>query len=211
MSQMTTSLRQPAVTRRAPSGVNAAERTPRSHSSWRCAYTTRVARSCLLLVSQILALLNEWLEEDKLTGSDMAPADAFGAAVAVSGDVAVAGAHLDDDAGDASGSAYVFLLGVPGCEGSFVRGDCNNDGANNIADAIFFLGFLFPAAGGSPPPACLDACDANDDGVLNIADAIATLASLFANLPVPLPAPYPDCGDDPSEDMLICAGYAHCP
>ena len=154
---------------------------------------------------------NEWLEEAKLTASDMAPADAFGAAVAVSGDVAVAGAHLDDDAGDASGSAHVFLLGVPGCEGSFVRGDCNNDGANNIADAIFFLGFLFPGPGGSPPLACLDACDANDDGVLDIADAISTLASLFANPPIPLPAPYPDCGEDPSGDMLICGGYAHCP
>ena len=49
-----------------------------------------------------------WIEEAKLLASDGAPEDEFGNSVSVSGDVAVIGAHLDDDNGAESGSAYVF-------------------------------------------------------------------------------------------------------
>jgi FG-GAP repeat protein len=49
-----------------------------------------------------------WTEQDKLTASDAAAGDQFGISVAVSGDTAVVGAFGNDDAGDASGSAYVF-------------------------------------------------------------------------------------------------------
>ncbi len=49
-----------------------------------------------------------WIEEDKLTASDAAAGDQFGTSVSISGDRAVVGAHLDDDAGTFSGSAYVF-------------------------------------------------------------------------------------------------------
>jgi hypothetical protein len=51
-----------------------------------------------------------WTEEAKLTAFDAAAVDWFGISVAVSGDVIVVGADLDDDNGDASGSAYVFDL-----------------------------------------------------------------------------------------------------
>ncbi len=51
---------------------------------------------------------NDWIEEDKLTASDGAKADQFGWAVSIDGNVAVIGAPTDDDAGSASGSAYVF-------------------------------------------------------------------------------------------------------
>ena len=49
-----------------------------------------------------------WLEAQKLVASDAAAWDQFGWSVAVSGNVAVVGASTDDDAGDSSGSAYVF-------------------------------------------------------------------------------------------------------
>jgi hypothetical protein len=49
-----------------------------------------------------------WTEQTKLTPSDAASGDFFGYSVSVSGDVAVVGAHLDDDNGDGSGSVYVF-------------------------------------------------------------------------------------------------------
>jgi hypothetical protein len=49
-----------------------------------------------------------WNEEAKLAASDGAADDHFGISVAVSADVAVAGANADDDAGLQSGSAYVF-------------------------------------------------------------------------------------------------------
>jgi hypothetical protein len=51
---------------------------------------------------------SNWIEEQKLTALDPAYHDRFGAAVSISGDVIVIGAHEDDPAGDASGSAYVF-------------------------------------------------------------------------------------------------------
>ena len=44
----------------------------------------------------------------KLTASDAQQADLFGAAVAISGNTAIVGARRNDDAGDNSGSAYVF-------------------------------------------------------------------------------------------------------
>ena len=49
--------------------------------------------------------------ENKLTASDAAAGDVFGRvsnSASVSGDTAVVGAYLDDDAGASSGSAYVF-------------------------------------------------------------------------------------------------------
>ncbi len=50
----------------------------------------------------------EWAEAAKLTASDGAPWDYFGYVVSLGGDVAVAGAYLDDDMGSSSGAAYVF-------------------------------------------------------------------------------------------------------
>ena len=47
-------------------------------------------------------------ESFKLTASDAAPGDEFGISVAISGDTAIVRAYLDDDAGENSGSAYLF-------------------------------------------------------------------------------------------------------
>ncbi len=50
-----------------------------------------------------------WSEQAKLTASDAAAGDQFGReAVSVDGDTVVVGARADDDAGAASGSAYIF-------------------------------------------------------------------------------------------------------
>jgi hypothetical protein len=51
-----------------------------------------------------------WREQAKLTATDAAEGDEFGRSVALSGDTAVLGAWRDDDAGDSSGSAYVYEL-----------------------------------------------------------------------------------------------------
>lgn len=98
----------------------------------------------------------------------------------------------------------------PGSGALFRRGDCNDDGSINIADPVWLLGFLFPA--GTPNPLnCGDACDANDDEILNIADAVRILNALFGPT-VPLPAPYPGCGSDPSGTPLPCLTYgSSCP
>jgi len=49
-----------------------------------------------------------WIEQAKLMASDAAAGDRFGYDIAVTGDTAVIGAVTDDDAGEDSGSAYVF-------------------------------------------------------------------------------------------------------
>lgn len=51
---------------------------------------------------------SEWAEEQKLVASDAEQFDQFGVSVAISGNTAIVGAHLSDDAGGSSGSAYVF-------------------------------------------------------------------------------------------------------
>ncbi len=60
----------------------------------------------------------EVAETDKLTASDAAELDQFGSSVAVSGDTAVIGSFGNDDAGDSSGSAYVYVRS-PGVGGAW--------------------------------------------------------------------------------------------
>ncbi|MCH7885771.1 MAG: FG-GAP repeat protein, partial [Planctomycetes bacterium] len=51
-----------------------------------------------------------WVEQQQLLGSDTSSGDFFGLSIALSGNWIIAGARLNDDAGNASGSAYVFRL-----------------------------------------------------------------------------------------------------
>jgi hypothetical protein len=51
-----------------------------------------------------------WTQEAKINASDGAAEDRFGHSVAISGDYAVVGAYLDDDAGYNSGSAYIYTI-----------------------------------------------------------------------------------------------------
>ncbi|MEM7165687.1 MAG: hypothetical protein AAF581_09495 [Planctomycetota bacterium] len=102
----------------------------------------------------------------------------------------------------------IEVLGAP----YFIRGDCDNNTGVNIADTIFLLQQTFPPAGGPPAMACMDACDCNDDGTLNISDAIWMLNAVLGNPSVPLPGPYPDCGEDVAEDGIDCAAsISGCP
>ena len=94
----------------------------------------------------------------------------------------------------------------PGGGEIFKRGDADDDGQTNIADAILVLGFLF---GGGPTPTCQDAADCNDDGSVNIADAIALLGHLFGGTGN-LPAPFPGCGTDDKPDTLPPCVFTNC-
>ncbi len=49
-----------------------------------------------------------WIEEAKLVDPDHEPCDLLGASVSIKGDVALVGAHLNDDAGLGTGAAFVF-------------------------------------------------------------------------------------------------------
>jgi len=107
---------------------------------------------------------------------------------------------------DLAARLVAFLDPAPVTE-QLRRGDCNDDGAIDIGDAIWTLSRLFS---GGPPGTCDDACDANDDGGVDIGDAITVLNTLFGGAG-PLPSPYPDCGADPVADALGCANSTTCP
>ena len=82
----------------------------------------------------------------------------------------------------------------------FRRGDVSGDGNFNLTDGVAILSFLFA---GVSQPDCLDAADTNDDGAVQITDAVALLNYLFAGGPPP-PAPFEECGADPTDDLLHC-------
>jgi hypothetical protein len=107
--------------------------------------------------------------------------------------------------GPDSEDAYIGYAEAPRSD-RFQRGDTNGDGAVDIADAIFTLGYLFAQG---PEPTCLDAADANDDGAVDIADAIAVLSHLFAGAG-PLPEPFGGCGPDPTADGVGCRSFPPC-
>jgi len=55
-----------------------------------------------------------WVQQAKLLAADGASGHQFGGAVSLDGDMALIGAHLDDDNGSGSGSAYVFTRNASG-------------------------------------------------------------------------------------------------
>ncbi len=62
----------------------------------------------------IFTKMTEWRQQTKLTATDAATGDQFGASVAISGNTAIVGAHKNNAAGESSGSAYVFTRGSDG-------------------------------------------------------------------------------------------------
>lgn len=89
----------------------------------------------------------------------------------------------------------------------FVRGECNQIGAIDLADAVTILNYTF---GATPTPGCERACDTDDSGSVNIADAIFLLVALF-EVGAPPPSPFPDCGPDRTDDQLTCQTFIGCP
>jgi len=75
-------------------------------------------------------------EDAKLTASDGAAGDRFGHRVAISGDTVVVGAPFDDDNGDASGSAYVFVRPVGGWTGALTE-DAKLTASDGAANDVF--------------------------------------------------------------------------
>ncbi|MEM7262993.1 MAG: hypothetical protein AAF488_13455 [Planctomycetota bacterium] len=114
---------------------------------------------------------------------------------------------LRNAAGDNLGDAFIRTPVGTAPVAEFIRGDSNEDGGLDIADAIFALNLLFGTGG---TVTCDDANDSNDDGGFDISDAIYTLAALFSSGSNP-GAPFPNCGDDPTPDGFDCVDFASCP
>jgi len=93
------------------------------------------------------------------------------------------------------------------CTGKeFIRGDADNDGQVDDADATLIMGY---ALSGAPKPVCMDAADADDNGIVDLSDATFLLHYLNGG-PI-IPQPFPDCGPDPTNDTLTCDQYDYCP
>jgi len=97
----------------------------------------------------------------------------------------------------------------------FIRADANDDGRNNLADAVWILNGAFR----NPPhvaAACEKASDANDDGVVDpIVDSAYIIAYQFSAGMAP-PPPFgtgSTCGIDPTADALNClpGSMTQCP
>lgn len=86
----------------------------------------------------------------------------------------------------------------------FVRGDVNQNGIEEVGDAISILLYLFRPQFDLP---CEKAADVNDSGAIDISDAIYSLGYLLkGETPPPPPAQF--CGADPTPDDLSCAESA---
>lgn len=81
----------------------------------------------------------------------------------------------------------------------FIRGDADGDGQPTVADAVVTLGHLFLLPGTNLP--CQSAADVNDDDAVNLADVIVLLSYLFLPGSPSPPAPFPDCGSDPTPSL----------
>lgn len=90
----------------------------------------------------------------------------------------------------------------------FLRGDTNLNGALDVMDAIRILEATWIP--GSEPLPCEDAADANDTGQIDGADAIYLLSHRFVPYSPPPPIPFPECGEDPSDDLLDCDNSPLC-
>ncbi len=87
----------------------------------------------------------------------------------------------------------------------FVRGDADGDGALvAIPDAITVLSGLFDPG---VTLICPLAADANDDGAVDLGDAIFILNYGFVG-GAPPPAPFAECGEDPTPDALECGAFS---
>jgi hypothetical protein len=82
---------------------------------------------------------------------------------------------------------------------NFKRHDANNDGEQDLSDAVYVLDFQFF---GGEVPACPDAADANNDQKINIADAIEMISVSFrGKAAIP---PFVECGTDDESDADSC-------
>jgi len=93
---------------------------------------------------------------------------------------------------------------VPPRREGFKRGDLNDDGSQDISDAVYLLSYLYT---GGPAPKCLDASHLNGDAGVDISDVVYLLSYLYTGGPAPPYLGYPGC-----EEFPTCEGKSKfCP
>jgi len=101
-----------------------------------------------------------------------------------------------------SEATCAYLPRVPGTP-VFVRGDANADETVDISDAMTILGYLF--LGVPENLSCKETADTNDSEGVDVSDSVYLLNYLFLGGP-PI-SPFPECGIDPTPDLLGCNSY----
>ncbi len=101
----------------------------------------------------------------KLLPDDGAEGDRFGRSVGISGNIAIVGAHFDNDNGLQSGSAYLF-------DASSCPADFDNSGDVGVKDLLFLLGAWGPCPKKRDCPADFD--DSGDVGVKDLLFLLGT-------------------------------------
>ncbi len=78
----------------------------------------------------------------------------------------------------------VSLIGAldVGCVPAYICGDANGDGAVDISDAVFLIGYIFS---NGPAPDPLSAGDSNCDGSIDISDVVYLISYIFSGGPAP--------------------------
>ncbi len=108
------------------------------------------------------------------------------------------------------GDPVAITVGSAPVAARFIRGDANQDGKVNIADAVAIVRTIF---GVGSKIALIEACqasaDVNDDGELNVSDVTFVLAYLFQAGRV-IPAPAGVCGLAPEGRTITCEEF-RCP
>ena len=107
--------------------------------------------------------VNNWGEVQKLASSDVADRDLFGVTVSISGDTAVVGAPHNADAGNFSGSAYVFERNTGGSNN---WGEVKKLLSSDLADSD-----LFGISVGVSDDTIIVGAQSNDDGQINAGSA----------------------------------------
>jgi hypothetical protein len=74
-----------------------------------------------------------------------------------------------------------------------------------MSDAISTLQYLYLP--GRSVSECLDAADSDDDGEVEMSDVLYTLRHLYVPGSPPPPPPFPNCGADPTVDVLPCSQH----
>lgn len=146
-----------------------------------------------------------WEPTGAFGGDDTDSFDSLGWSVASFNGVTAIGAPTVTITESNQGKVYVVATASI-CGDPFLRGDCNEDSAVDIADAFALLESIFS---GATIPTCSRACDANFDDVLNLADPVYALNYLFVGGDSPQ-EPFPGCGIAPSQ-TLPCPEFSSCP
>ncbi|MCZ6794490.1 MAG: dockerin type I domain-containing protein, partial [Planctomycetota bacterium] len=89
---------------------------------------------------------------------------------------------------------------------NFVRGDPNEDGRVDIADAVWIVSELFR---GGPTTRCRLTADVDDDGRIDLTDPILLMGHQFLGGRAP-PPPFPGCGTG-SRTAVACVEGSPCP